>query len=108
MKLRKLFTLIAFAHIGISLSAISNLAVAESAKEITQEEVEKGPNNGRVLRQGDLAIELAIYETDTPPEFRVYASYAGQRISAEDIEVNVKLTRLGDGIEDTDFYDEGK
>ena len=33
MKLRKLFTLIAFAHIGISLSAISNLAVAESAKE---------------------------------------------------------------------------
>ena len=45
-------------------------------KEITKEEVEKGPNNGRVLRQGDLAIELAIYETDTPPEFRVYASYA--------------------------------
>ncbi|KHT51480.1 secretion protein HlyD [Alteromonas macleodii] len=97
----------AFAHIGISLSAISNLAVAESAKEITQEEVEKGPNNGRVLRQGDLAIELAIYETDTPPEFRVYASYAGQRISAEDIEVNVKLTRLGDGIDDIDFYVEG-
>lgn len=107
MKLRKLFTLIAFAHIGISLSAISNLAVAESAKEIAQEEVEKGPNNGRVLRQGDLAIELAIYETDTPPEFRVYASYAGQRISAEDIEVNVKLTRLGDGIDDIDFYVEG-
>ena len=41
MKLRKLFTLIAFAHIGISLSAISNLAVAESAKEITQEEINK-------------------------------------------------------------------
>ncbi len=107
MKLRKLFTLIAFAHIGISLSAISNLAVAESAKEIAQEEVEKGPNNGRVLRQGDLAIELAIYETGTPPEFRVYASYAGQRISAEDIEVHVKLTRLGDGIDDIDFYVEG-
>lgn len=69
MKLRKLFTLIAFAHIGISLSAISNLAVAESAKEIAQEEVEKGPNNGRVLRQGDLAIELAIYETGTLPNF---------------------------------------
>ena len=59
------------------------------------------------MRQGDLAVELAIYETDTPPEFRVYASYAGQRISAEDIEVNVKLTRLGDGIDDIDFYVEG-
>ena len=63
MKLRKLFTLIAFAHIGISLSAISNLAVAESAKEIAQEEVEKGPNNGRVLRQGDLCL---LYTSPSP------------------------------------------
>mgnify|MGYP007063517209 CR=1 FL=1 len=61
MKLRKLFTLIAFAHIGISLSAISNLAVAESAKEIAQEEVDVKKENEK-KRKNALLIQKVIGE----------------------------------------------
>jgi hypothetical protein len=36
-------------------------------------EFERGPHNGRLLRDGDVAIEMTIFEDSVPPEFRVYA-----------------------------------
>ena len=28
---------------------------------------ERGPNRGRMLRDGDFALEITVYETNTPP-----------------------------------------
>jgi cobalt-zinc-cadmium efflux system membrane fusion protein len=45
----------------------------------SDEEVEKGPHGGRLLdfheAGEDFSVEITIYETGLPPEFRVYAYY---------------------------------
>lgn len=74
-----------------------------SSSPTAEEAVEKGPNNGRMLRQGDFAIELAIFENGMPPEFRVFATKGNKAVAARDVSVNIKLTRLGDVIDDINF-----
>ncbi len=55
----------------------------------------KGPHNGRMLVDGDFALELAIFETGVPPEFRVWVTNAGAAVAPSDVELQVTLTRLG-------------
>ena len=57
---------------------------------------DRGPNNGRMLVENDFAIELAIFETGVPPEFRAWVTDQGSPVSPRDIELVVTLTRLGD------------
>ncbi|MGE4499075.1 MAG: efflux RND transporter periplasmic adaptor subunit [Hydrogenovibrio sp.] len=77
---------------------------AHGAQEM---EPEKGPHRGRMLREGDFALELAIFETGVPPEFRVWSTYQGKAILPEEMELNVKLTRLGGVVDDINFRVEG-
>lgn len=58
-------------------------------------EYERGPHNGRMLRDGDFAIEVTIFETGVPPEFHLYAYNQGKPISPESVRASVKLSRLG-------------
>ena len=82
------------------------IALAREANNDMAEEIEKGPNNGRLLRQDDFALELAIFEEDTPPEFRVFITQGERAVDANEVLVNVKLTRLGNVIDDINFYQE--
>lgn len=59
------------------------------------EEPVKGPHNGRLLTDGALTIELAIYEKGVPPEYRAWASLSGKPIPLKDWQLEVALTRLG-------------
>ena len=81
-------------------------AMAEEAQAAP--EPEKGPHRGRMLREGDLALELSIFETGVPPEFRVWFTDDGKPVSPADVKVNVKLTRLGDVVDNINFYREGE
>ncbi|PCH97645.1 MAG: secretion protein HlyD [Gammaproteobacteria bacterium] len=81
---------------------------ASSQPTVVEVEVEKGPNRGRMLRKGDFAIELAIFETGVPPEFRVWATADGKAINPSMLDLNVKLTRLGDVVDDINFFKEGE
>jgi len=56
----------------------------------------KGPHRGRMLVDGDFAIELAIFETGVPPEFRVWVTDGGAAVRAGDVSLQVTLKRLGD------------
>ncbi|MFC3201852.1 efflux RND transporter periplasmic adaptor subunit [Alteromonas oceani] len=84
-------------------SAVASSAPAEAA----QEEPEKGPHRGRMLREEEFAIELAIFETGVPPEFRVWATSNGTPVNPRQVELNVKLTRLGDVVDDIHFRAQG-
>ena len=63
----------------------------------------KGPHRGRMLTDGDFAIELSIFETGVPPEFRVWATSAGAPVAPHDVSLQVTLTRLGDVKDDIGF-----
>ena len=52
-------------------------------------EVIKGSRNGRLLNSGDFTLELAIFETGVPPEFRAWASFKNKPLLPTDVELNI-------------------
>lgn len=64
------------------------------------EEEEKGPQGGRILEEGDFAVELTIFEQGVPAQMRVYAYDDHQPVAPEKVELEVELRRLG-GVRDT-------
>ncbi|WDE03410.1 efflux RND transporter periplasmic adaptor subunit [Thalassomonas viridans] len=106
MKLKSIVAAMLVGQLTLGTAVISQGAWAQSKPEAAEEAVEKGLNKGRMLRDGDFAIELAIFEDGVPPEFRIFATKGGKKIAPQDVEVNVKLTRLGDVIDDINFFTE--
>lgn len=79
------------------LFACSNDNSAQDKKQMSdneEAEVIKGPRGGRILSRGDFSLELAIFETGVPPEFRAWASFKEQQLSPTDFKLNITLTRL--------------
>jgi len=83
-----------------------NLSFAAPNQEEKSEEVQKGPNNGRLLIDGNFTVELAIFETGVAPEFRVWTSMNGQLIPPEQVKLKVVLTRLGNIKDNINFFSE--
>ena len=81
--------------VGYSLEVQAAGAAAEGGEP----EPEKGPNRGRMLRDDDFALELSIFETGVPPEFRVWVTDDGKAVDPNKVDLKVVLTRLG-GVED--------
>ena len=69
---------------------------------------ERGPNNGRMLRDGEFAVELAIFEAGvTAPEFRAWASEGGRALNPRGVDLHVRLTRLGNRVDEHEFRPAG-
>ncbi len=68
-----------------------------------EETPERGLHNGRLLRNGDFVLELAVFETGIPPEFRAWATDGGRPLDPESIDLSVSLTRLGNRVDQFDF-----
>lgn len=83
---------------------MSNGPTGEIAGE--EEAAERGPNNGRLLSDGDFMLELAIYETGVPPEFRAWATDDGEPVRPEAVDLEVRLTRLGNKVDEIPFQPE--
>ena len=70
-------------------------------------DAEKGPNGGRLLRDGNLAVEVTIFERGVPPEFRVYPYSEDQPLAPSDVRVSIELHRLGGKVETFAFAPRG-
>ena len=62
-------------------------------------EVQKGPHGGRLLTDGDFTVELAIFESGVPPEFRAWIGQGLKPVPPSAVQLSVELGRLG-GITD--------
>ena len=60
-------TLILSAILLPVLVACGEAPTEDMGAAMETEDYERGPNNGRMLRDGDFAIELAIVEAGVPP-----------------------------------------
>ena len=56
---------------------------------------ERGPHRGRMLRDGDFAVEMTIFEDGVPPEFHVYLYRKDKPVDPKQAQLSVELTRLG-------------
>jgi len=68
---------------------------AEATHGEHEEEEARGPNGGRLLTSGDFALELGIFERGVPPEYRVWATRQGMPLGPGEVDLEVRLTRLG-------------
>lgn len=55
---------------------------------------ERGPHRGRLLRDGNFALELQVFEDGVPPEFHVYLYEDDKPLPPSGVKVAVELRRL--------------
>jgi cobalt-zinc-cadmium efflux system membrane fusion protein len=65
-----------------------------------EQEEAKGPNGGKLLTEGNFALEMTIFENGIPAEMRLFAYENGEAIAPEQLNVSVTLDRL-DGTRNT-------
>lgn len=98
---------IAALALAIPLAACgSDPAPAEHGEEGA--EAEKGPNGGRLLKDGDFAVEVTVFETGQEPQFRVYATRGGEPVDPGSVQLSMTLRRLGGEVNTFAFKPEGK
>jgi cobalt-zinc-cadmium efflux system membrane fusion protein len=66
----------------------------EAAEGAPAEDYERGPHNGRMLRDKDFAVEVTIFEDGVPPEYRVYAYRDDKALSPASVNLTIQLKRL--------------
>jgi cobalt-zinc-cadmium efflux system membrane fusion protein len=54
----------------------------------------EGPHGGKLLRGDGFEIEVTIFETDVPPEFRLFGYRNGQPVPPAELKVALELHRL--------------
>jgi cobalt-zinc-cadmium efflux system membrane fusion protein len=87
-------------HILAALLAVMPLAACGSGADQPAGEQgeasapEKGPHNGRMLRDGDFALEMTVFEDGVPPMFRVFPTMGGEKLDPAKVDMTVTLQRL--------------
>lgn len=66
----------------------------QAAEGAAEADYERGPHNGRMLRDGDFAIEVTIFEDGVPPEYRVYAYRDDKPVAPSSVDLTIQLKRL--------------
>src|SRR3546814_14159268 len=54
----------------------------------------RSPNNGRLLKKDDFSLEITVFESGVPPQFRVIAYVDGKPIDPSTVQLSMELTRL--------------
>lgn len=67
------------------------------------DEPPRGPQGGRLLKDGDFAVEVTIFEAGIPPEFHIYAYLDEKPVSPTSVTLHVELKRLGGDIDTFSF-----
>lgn len=68
---------------------------------------ERGPHRGRLLRDGDFALEVTIFETGVPPEYRLYAFRGDKPLAAGEVRATIELSRLDGEVSRFNFAPQG-
>ena len=98
MTISEIALIVAIAVTTASCGEATSVAEGDHEAGAAAAQYERGPHRGRMLRDGDLAIEMTIFEDGVPPEFHVYAYRADKPISPSEVKLSVQVTRLGDDV----------
>ncbi|MEQ8312297.1 MAG: efflux RND transporter periplasmic adaptor subunit [Sphingopyxis sp.] len=86
----------------VSIIALSLLAACGGTATPQKEgataatgDYERGPHRGRMLRDGNFALEITLFEDGVEPEFRVYAYRDDKPVKPNEVKLSVQLVRLG-------------
>ncbi len=74
--------------------------------EEEEEHIPEGPHGGRMVHEGEFAIEITMAESGIPPELRIYAYHKGAPIAPNEVQLELLLNRLGDQTDKVTFTSE--
>ncbi len=105
-------TWITIAGFALMLSACGRDAPAPAENEgghgpAAAAEFERGPHRGRMLRKENFALEITIFETGVPPQFRLYAYANDKPLAPAEVQATMVLNRLGKIVDNFRFTAEG-
>lgn len=98
--------------VAVILVAVAGFMLLKPSKSATEaggehkaaaEEFERGPHRGRMLRDGDFAIEITIFEDGVEPEFHLYAYRGDKPVPPNTVQATMALTRLGGRVDRFNF-----
>ncbi len=82
--------------LAAGVSACGQGAPAGKAEgETAAADYERGPHRGRMLRDGDFALEITIFEEGPEPLFRLYPYLKDRPLDPRQVQATIALTRLG-------------
>jgi membrane fusion protein, heavy metal efflux system len=76
------------------------------SEEGKKAEEAKGPHRGKMLRDGDFAVEMTVFEDGVPPQFRVWPTRDGKPVDPKTVKLTVTLKRLDGQVEVFQFLPE--
>ena len=80
--------------LGLAACGTESPPAAPEGEAAAAPDYERGPHNGRMLRSGNFALEVTIFEDGVPPEHHIYAYRDGKPISPAGLQVTATLARL--------------
>ncbi len=92
---------------AVMIAACQQQSTPVAEHGASAEEFARGPHRGRLLTDGDFAIELAIFESGVPPEFHAWPTLNGQPFPLDKVQLSVELHRLGDKVDRFNFAPQG-
>jgi len=97
--------------VGLSLLFLLGGALACSRADHREPEgasFPRGPHQGRLLEDGEFALELTIFEKGVPPELRAFVYRNAKPADPSGVELEVTLHRLGDRTDRIGFAPRGE
>ena len=86
--------------LAVGVSACGQGGASDPAEaEAEAGEYERGPHNGRMLRDGDFALEVTIFEEGPEPLYRLYPYLKDKPLDPRQVQASIVLTRLGPKID---------
>ena len=79
----------------VGVSACGQGSADKAGGEVAAGDYERGPHRGRMLRDGDFALEVTIYEEGPEPLYRLYAYLKDKPVDPRQVQASIALTRLG-------------
>ena len=81
--------------LAVGVSACGPGAAEKAEGEVAPGEYERGPHRGRMLRDGDFALEITLYEEGPEPLFRLYPYVNDKPVDPRQVRATITLSRLG-------------
>lgn len=67
------------------------------------ETAKTGPHGGKQLQDGQLSVEVTMFEKNSPPHWRVYVTHSDEAVKPQQVQLNMTLKRFNGKQENIDF-----